>query len=158
MTQITYESESAVLSFDYSDVMDNLTKQIKEHNVAEDSSLLNWLEEHSANGPQDIKINLEDETEGAEYLNRIVWVIKDLLSNRKGNVFCKRCSGNILASGIKKDQTTPFDAHKGVDKKTIKKIKKEFGLKGRINLPAMGGTTFFCDKGHEIFATRDWII
>ena len=79
MAKIIYENEAAVLSFEYQDVMDSLRKQINEHNVEEDSLLLNWLEENSTDGKKDIKINDEDKYEGREYVSRIVYVIKNLL-------------------------------------------------------------------------------
>ena len=158
MAQIIYENEAAVLSFNYQDVIDSLTNQIAEHNVEDDSMLLKWLKENATNGEQDIKITGEDEHEEQEYLNRIVPVIKELLSNGKGNVFCKECNRDILVSEIKRQQTSPFDVHKGINRKAIKGLKKEFGLKGHVRFPGSGGTTFFCDKSHELFGTRDWMI
>ena len=158
MAQVIYENEAAVLCFDYHNVTESLTSQIAEHNVEDDSKLLTWLQENVTSGEQDIKINDEEGYEGREYVNRIVSVIKDLLSHEKGTVFCKECNRNILPSEIKKDQASPFDYYKGVDKKTIKHLKKELGLKGRVRLPGSGGTRFFCDKGHELFGTRDWMV
>ena len=158
MAQVTYENEAAVLTFQYQDVMNKLSQHIKEHSVEGDFGLLTWLQTQSKNGAKDITINEQDEYEGSEYVNRIVYVIKGLLSDAKGDVFCKQCNRDILASEITKQQTSPFDYYKGVDKRTIKRVKKEFGLKGRVRLPGSGGTTFFCGKGHELFGTKDWII
>ena len=158
MAQVTYENEVAVLKFQYQDVMDTLSQHIEEHSVESDWRLLTWLQTQSKSGSKDISINEQDEYEGSEYVKRIVYVIKGLLSDAKGDVFCKPCNRDILASEIKKQKISPFDYYKGVDKKTIKRVKKEFGLKGRVRLPGSGGTTFFCDKGHELFATRNWIV
>lgn len=158
MAQVTYENEAAVLTFQYQDVMDKLSQHIKEYSVKGDSSLLTWLQTQSKNGAKDIRINEQDEYEGSEYVNRIVYVVKGLLSDAKGNVLCKQCNRAIFASEIKRHQTSPFDLYKKIDKKRIKELKREFGIKGPVRLPGTGGTTFFCDKGHELFGTRDWII
>jgi len=38
-------------------------------------------------------------------------------------------------------------------------MKKALGINGRIRLPGgSGGTTFFCDKGYGLFATKDQTI
>lgn len=149
----------AALSFEYRDVIDSLKKNINEYNVEEDSMLLNWLVENSINGKKDVNLTDEDKYEGREYLSRIVYVIKDLLLDKKGNVYCKKCGLNISLSKIKKEQTSPLDYYKGIDKKTIKKVRNELGIKGRMRLPGGSeGTIFFCNKGHELFATRDWMI
>ena len=159
MSQIIYKNDTAILSFGYKDTLSSLTNQINEHNVEEDTLLLKWLEDNSTSGKQDINIYAEDDQEGEEYVSRIVYVIKDLLSDKKGNIHCKKCDRDIMSSEIKKEQSSPFDLYRGIDKKTIKGLKKELGIKGRVKLPGgTGGTTFFCDKGHELYATKGWII
>ena len=157
MPKITYKNENAVLSFEFGDMIEYLSHHIKEHNVEDDSMLLEWLEDRSGKGKLDITINTEDDQEKEDYPDRIVYTIRDLLLAEKGDVYCKWCDRHISVTDIKKDQTTPFDAHKGINRKTIKGLKKEFGLKGRVRLPGSGGTAFFCDKGHELFGTRDWM-
>ena len=158
MAQIIYQHDPAILSFDYEDVKDSLTDQIRENNVEDDLALLNWLQNNSQSGHHDLTIKAEDEFQLDEYVSRIVFVIRDLLLNGKGNVYCKRCERDIPATDITKDQISPLDAHKGIDKKTIKGIKKDLGIKGHLRIPGSGGTTFLCDRGHELFATRDWTI
>ena len=86
MTQIIYENESSLLSFDYKDVTDALTSQINEHHVEEDSLLLNWLNKKVINGKRDIKFNDEDRYEDLEYLDCIVFFINDMLSYEKAGV------------------------------------------------------------------------
>ncbi|MBW2341634.1 MAG: hypothetical protein JRF50_15050 [Deltaproteobacteria bacterium] len=157
MSQIIYENDAAILSFDYPYVTNFLTNQIAEHNLEDDSLLLKWLEKTSDDGNQDITITDEDQYEGIEYVGRMMYVIRDLLRDEKGDIYCKTCGRAIALSKLKIRQVTPFDYHKGVDKKAIKRLKKEFGLRGRVRLPGSGGTTFLCDKGHELFGTRDWI-
>lgn len=157
MSQIIYKNEYAIIRFQYPDVIEALSTSLKEHDLEDDSMLLKWLQDNSGNGQQNISINSERDLENDAYVGRIVYVIKDLLLKGEGSVHCKKCGRHIPGSKIKIDQTTPFDAHKGLDKKTVEKIKKEHGLKGRIRFPASGGTTFFCDRGHELFGTMDWI-
>ena len=157
MAQISYETEEAVLTFGYRDAVEVLSASVRDHHVEDDSTLLKWLEDNSKNGQRDVAIDSTDELEMDDCVTRIVYVIKDLLLKGKGVVFCKECDRHIPASEIRKDQTTPFDAHKGLDKKTIKRLKKELGIKGRPRLSGLGGTTFFCNKGHELFGTRDWV-
>lgn len=157
MSQIIYETKEVVLTLQYQDAVDVLSSNINEYQVEDDSMLLKWLEHNSSNRQQDIAINGEGIFEMEDYVGRIVYLIKDLLLKGKGDVYCKQCDRNIPASEIKKDQTTPFDSQKGLDKKTLSILRKELGLKGRIRFPASGGTTFFCDKGHELFGTTDWI-
>jgi len=159
MAQVTYENEVAVLKFQYQDVMDTLSQHIEEHSVESDWRLLTWLQTQSKSGSKDISINERDEYEGSEYVKRIVYVVKGLLSDAKGDVFCKQCNRAISASEVKRHQTSPFDLYKKIDKKRIKELKREFGIKGPVRLPGgSGGTTFYCDKGHQLFSTRDWFI
>ena len=156
MPQISYENEESILSFEHQDMLDELSQHIKEYGIEDDKSLLKWLQDKSINGREDIKIEIEDHS--PDYVNRIVYVIKGLLSDQKGKVYCKECGRTIPSSEIKKIQNSPFNHYKGIDKKTIKGLKKEFGLKGKVRLPGgIGGTTFLCDNDHELFSTRDWI-
>lgn len=157
MSQLIYETEEAVLTFQHQDVIDVLSSNIKEYQVEDDTMLLKWLQDKSGNGQRDIAINNEDVFEMGDYVSRIVYVIRGLLIQGKGSVYCKQCDKNIPASVIKKDRTGPFDARNGLDRKTRSVLKKELGLKGRIRFPASGGTSFYCDNGHELFGTMDWI-
>lgn len=156
MPQITYENEESVLSFEYQDTINELSRHIKEDGIEDDSRLLKWLQDKSINGREDIKI--ESENQWPDYVSRFVYVIKGLLSDQKGKIYCKACSTTIPQPEIKKVQNSPFEHYRGIDRKTIKGLKKEFGLKGKVRLPGgVGGTTFSCDNGHEMFSTRDWI-
>ena len=157
MPQIVYENEATTLSFRYQDVVERLNDQKNEQNLDEDSELLKWLQDNSTLGKKVIKINEEDDREVKEFLNRIVWVLKDLLLDKNGNVYCNKCGQDILSSKITKTQVSPFDVYEGIDKKTLKGLKKKLGARGHLRLPGSGGTTFYCDKGHELFSTRDWI-
>ena len=156
MPQISYENEESVLSFEHQDMIDVLFRDINESAIEDDTRLLNWLQDKSINGREDIKI--ESENHWPDYVERIVYIIKGLLSNQKGEVYCKGCARTIPSSEIKKVQNSPFEHNRGIDRKTIKALKEEFGLKGKARFPGgIGGTTFLCDSGHELFSTRDWI-
>ena len=159
MSKVSYKNEAAVLSFDYQDVVDTLAGQINEYNVEDDSLLLRWLEENSKYGERDLEIDSDDDRENDNHINRVVYVIRDLLLADKGDVYCKKCGRYISETEIKKDQTSPLDYYKDISKKTIKELKKERGIKGRVRLPGgSGGTTFYCGEGHELFSTKDWVI
>jgi len=124
MPQITYENEESVLSFEYQDTINKLSRHIKEYGIEDDSRLLKWLQDKSINGREDIKI--ENENHSSDYVNRIVYIIKGLLSDQKGKVYCKACGQTIPSSEIKKVRNSPFEHYKGIDRKTIKKLKKDF--------------------------------
>ena len=156
MPQIVYENEESVLSFEYQDAINELSRHIKEYEIEDDLRLLKWLQDKSINGHEDIKI--EGENQWPDYINRIVWVVKGLLSNQKGEIYCKACSRTIPQPEIKKVQNSPFEHYRGINRKTIKGLKKELGLKGKVRLPGrVGGTTFLCDNDHELLSIRDWI-
>ena len=156
MPQITYENEESVLSFEYLDMINELCPHIKEYEIEDDSRLLKWLQDKSSNGREDIKI--ESENHWPDYVERIFYTIRGLLSNQKGEIYCKACGRIVPPGEIKKIQNSPFDHSRRIDRKTIKALKKEFGLKGKVRLPGgIGRTTFLCDSGHELFSTRDWI-
>ena len=156
MPQITYENEESVLSFEYLDMINELCPHIKEYEIEDDSRLLKWLQDKASNGHEAIKI--DSENQWPDYVSRIVYIIKGLLSDQKGEIYCKGCARTIPPGEIKKIQNSPFEQNRGINRKTIKALKKEFGLKGKVRLPVgIGGTTFLCDNGHELFSTRDWI-
>jgi len=161
MSNIMYENEQVLLTFQYPDIIEVLSARVGQHCIEEDSMLLKWLRDNSMDGQQDVRVPGEDGIEKEGCIGRIVYVIRDLLLKGKGGVHCKECDRDIPASMIRKDRATLLDAHKGIDKKTVKDMADTLGIKkgarGPIRLPASGRTTFYCDNGHEIFGTLDWI-
>lgn len=143
--------------FDYREVIERLSKHIKDYDIEEDSLLFEWLQNQSDEGSKNIKIDSEFESEGDDFIHRIAYVIWDLLSDGNAKIFCKKCDSEIPASDIQRHQDSLFNSYKGIDKKEIKRLKAELGLKGRASLPRIGGTIFYCSKSHELFRTCDWI-
>jgi len=70
MPQIVYENEESVLSFEYQDAINELSRHIKEYEIEDDSRLFKWLQEKSINEHEDIKI--EGENQWPDYINRII--------------------------------------------------------------------------------------
>ncbi len=157
MANVVYENESAVLSFVYEDVAVDLSRRIKEYRVEEDSTLLAWLREASADGTQDIRISAEKEYAEMPDVARVAYVIKDLLSQGIGKVYCKACDRDMASSAVQNAQISVADPHAGIDSKNLKALKKSLGLKGPVRLPGRGTTSFCCSNGHELFATTNWI-
>jgi len=98
VAQVVYENEQTILCFEYRDVLDNLTSRIKENDVEEDTLLRWWLEMQSDHGEKSITINAYGNYKEARYLNRIVHVMGDLLTDGKGRVY-RKAIGNGSASG-----------------------------------------------------------
>jgi hypothetical protein len=157
MSDIVYENEAAVLTFTYQELVKALEWQIIENEVEDESKLLNWLKKNSGQGKKDIRLK-EDKIKRPEYLSRIIYLVSYLLSEKMGQVFCKECCLNIPPAQIKVEKTTPFDFQKGMDKKTLKEIQKELGLKPPLRMSGSGGTQFTCPQSHFLLSTIDWII
>lgn len=90
-------------------------------------------------------------------IDRLTYVIRDLLLAGKGTVWCKECGVEIQADQLTHRKSTPFDYDRGISSKEFKGAKKELGLKGKMNLPGSGGNTVYCDHGHELFGAMHWI-
>jgi hypothetical protein len=157
MAKITYSNERTILTFEYQDVIQALSQSIKEYKVPRDSELLAWIVSQSSNGNVDITIE-EDENLAREFGHRIIYVLKDLLLEKKGTVFCKSCRIASPAYHIRVHRRSIGDYFNGVDSKTIETIKEDYGLKGPINIGGSGGTRFYCDHDHEIFSVMEWIV
>ena len=153
MSQITYENESAVMQFDYSDVIKQLSLKIDEYQVDDDLRLLNWLKKQSKR-KEGIEIRKEH-----ELTNRFCYLICNLIDSKKGNIFCKICNKFYTPSQISKETTSPFD--RKISSRTIKKLKKfhkkEFGSRGPIHIPGTGGKNYKCPTGHILISVRTWI-
>jgi hypothetical protein len=157
MARITYENEGTILTFEYQDVVQALSQSIKEYKVPRDSDLLAWIVSQSNNGNVDVIIE-EYENLTREFGHRIIYVLKNLLLEKKGTVFCKSCRNSSPASHIRVHKQSIGDYFKGVDSKAIKTMKGDYGLTGPINIGGSGGTRFYCDHDHEIFSVMEWII
>jgi hypothetical protein len=153
MSDIVYENEAAILSFSYEEVVKALERHIIENEVEDDSKLLNWLKKCSGQGEKVIR--LKEDKKRPEYLNRIIYLLSDLLSDKMGKFFCKECRLNIPPAQIRVEKTTPFDFQKGMNKTTMKEIQKELGLKSPLRMSGSGGTQFTCPQSHLLLSTID---
>ena len=152
---ITYESSLSVLSFEAGDVLERLARSVQEFGVEEDVELLTWLKTETAENMTDFHI---DEDRGpAEMVGRLAFVISDLLLDGRGAVWCKACGSEVPAGELIHRRRTPVNAGIGVSQKDLKRLSKDLGIKGRMKLPGMGGTRFFCGQGHEVFGTVEWV-
>lgn len=138
MARITYEKEGAILTFEYQDVVQALSKSIKEIKVPRDSELLVWIVSQSNNGNVDVIIE-ENENLTREFGHRIIYVLKELLLEKKGTVFCKSCRNSSPASNIRMHRRFIGDYFKGMDSKTIETMKEDYCLTGPINIGGSGG-------------------
>ena len=157
MAKITYQNERAILAFECQDVIQELSRHIKEYRAPHDTGLLAWIVSQSNNGNVDVAIE-EDENLAREFGHRIVYVLRDLLLEGKGSVFCKSCLKASPASNIRVHMRSISNHFKGLDLKAIETMKEDYDLRGPINVGGSGGTRFYCDHDHEIFSVMEWII
>jgi len=143
MDKIIYKNDCGVFTFNYQEIIDCLTARIDKCNKKQEKDLLEWLKEQSAYGTKDININ-NDSFKPNECLYRLFPLIKELLLNHQGNIFCKSCGKTIPVSGLKVNSHTPASYYKSVTRDTIEVIRKEFSLKssGPFNMGGSGGTQF----------------
>jgi hypothetical protein len=155
MGTITYKNEAVAFTADYHDLIDQLNKNIREHNVEDDGILLKWLRDKTGNGKNDISI-----TESIAYPPRILFLICDLMENETGISICKQCKKQYPPDEIIKHLSTPFS--RNISPNSIRKLKqilkKEFGISVQINIPGSGGKSFLCPEGHILLSVRTWII
>jgi len=153
MPLIKYENEEAVIKFEYADVITQLKLKVAEYNVDDDAKLLQWLDKQSKR-KEIIEIG-----DNQELTSRFCYLICNLIDNRKGKVFCKACSRAYQPDQILKESTSPFDRR--ISSKNIKELKKfhkkEFGSKGPVHFPGIGGKIYKCPKGHILISVRTWI-
>ena len=154
MSIVIYEDEEAVMSFDYQDVMQVLENNIAQYNVDHDKKLLDMLQQNTASGTKDVTINDNDRED--DTTARLIYVICDLLSEGKGSVLCKACSKEFKPSELIITKDSPCRSSK-IDSSILKKLKKEFDIKGRIRLPGVGYSVVTCNQGHELLRIMDWI-
>lgn len=136
--------------------MDRLALPVKEHYVEDDNLILELIKRKSEHGGQEINLDGND-PEDALLMNRFAYLARDLLLCGKGTVFCRTCGKSIPVKELIVKRSSPLDAHKGIDRKQLKNLKKELGLKGKMRLPGTGWTVISCNEGHELFRTMDWI-
>ena len=153
MSQIIYENDDAVFTFKYEDIYEKLSEIIKKNNFQDIFMLFKWLQDNSDRGDQDIKINAHYLYREEEYLSRIIYIIKDLFTDHKGSIYCKKCKRTIPASKISKNQTVPFQA---INNQKIESLRQKSGFIKSVGFSDIGRTKFFCNHKHELFGLIDW--
>ena len=154
MSIVIYENEKTVVRFDYQDAMQMLESKITQNNVHDDKKLRNKLKQDTALGTKDATVNDNDRED--DTTARLIYIICDLLSQGKGSAFCKACSKEFKPSELSITKDSPFRLSK-IDSSILKKLKKEFGIKGRLRLPGVGYSVVTCNRGHELLRIMDWI-
>ena len=86
-------------------------------------------------------------------LNHIVYLIRDLFTDQKGIIYCKKCMHNIPASKIRKDQTPAIQV---VNNQIIEHLREKSGFHKSVEFSNIGRTKFLCNKKHELFGLIDW--
>jgi hypothetical protein len=134
--------------------MQMLESKITQNNVHDDKKLRNKLKQDTALGTKDATVNDNDRED--DTTARLKYIITDLLSQGKGSVFCKACSKEFKPSELSISKDSPFRLG-SIDSSVLKKLKKEFEIKGRLRLPRVGYTVVTCSRGHELLRSMDWI-
>jgi len=153
MSQLIYENDEAVFTFEYQDIYKKLSQTIKKTHFHDIFMLFKWLQDNSDRGEQDIKINAHNLYHHGEYLNHIVYLIRDMFADQKGIIYCKKFMHNIPASKIKKKQTPAIQA---VNNQMIERLREKSGFTISVGLSDIGRTKFLCNKKHELFGLIDW--
>jgi len=151
VAQVVYESPTAILSFDYHELMHQLVARIEEDRHGEDSKLRSWLQKASADGTRPVTISHKDRYEGAGYLGRIIHLISHLLSDGKGFVYCKQCNRNIPPSARRTEPPSPLETfrnHNGEEGVDVEEFTERIREPGN----GCGKSGFFCETGHELLS------
>jgi hypothetical protein len=139
MSTVTYETDTAIFTFDLSDV----TEAIKTANQTEQ---LTKLLHHLTSSPPDAITIPNGYTDFG-------YIALDLIEKGKGSVTCKTCNKTYRPSQLQPTiaghGTSPFNLkEKGGIKKILKKGQRLPGL--------FGGHGYRCPKGHELISAITW--
>lgn len=146
MNRIIFETESAIFSFDLTDVLTLLACYSCKHQIEEAADLLRTLESM----PGDLrKVPRQNGFFG--------YIALDLLDKGKGSAFCKICKKEYQAPELH-----PFPVGCG-DNPLAVNLERKGGffkrfLRGRNKRIGMsGGKGFKCPEAHELLALITWI-
>lgn len=137
--------------------MQHLKDQIDQREVDEDIELFAWLRKMSAEGTHDVRMDSENIDQIKEYRSRISFIIRNLLSAKKGGVFCIHCDRGVPLDEVKIDAQSPIQFNHKESKDFVNLLKKDLGLKGKVRSAGMSLTRIFCGKGHLLLSMVDWI-
>jgi len=142
MRKVYFETENAILRFDYDDVVEKLPYYESVIGTVEATALRDLLAspDHSINVPRE------------QY--RFAYFALDLIEEGKGAVYCKACRRYYEAKDLKRVAVGHGESPFSVNVRGRGLRGKLFGRKKK--LPAFGGTGYACSEGHELISVVTW--
>ena len=142
MRKVYFETENAILRFDYDDVVEKLPYYESAIGTAEATALRNLLAspDHSITVPRE------------QY--RFAYFALDLIEQGKGVVYCKASKRYHEAKDLKRVAVGHGDSPLSVNLKGRGVWERVFGKKERS--PLFGGKGYSCPESHELIAAVTW--
>ena len=142
MRKVYFETENAILRFDYDDVVEKLPYYKSVFGATEATALRDLLAspDHSITVPKE------------QY--RFAYFALDLIEQGKGVVYCKACKRYYEAKELKRVTVGHGESPFSVNLKGRGLWKRVFGKKER--LPVFGGRGYACPEGHELIGVVTW--
>ena len=142
MRKVYYETDNAILRFDYDDVVERLPYYESVICTTEATALRDLLAspDHSITVPKE------------QY--RFAYLALDLIEQGKGVVYCKACKRYYEAKKLKRVAVGHGESPFSVNVKGRGLWKRVFRKKQR--LPLFGGRGYRCPGGHELIGLVTW--
>jgi hypothetical protein len=146
--EINYENDTTILKFDYRQTMESLQRRIRQYQVPEDINLLQFIQQTSDN---DITIN-----EHHSLVNRFSYLVFDLVSAGQGTASCKVCCRQYKATDLTVQYTSSLS--RPIKRRKLKRfLKREFVMKGPVNIPGFSLKRLLCPENHVLLNVRSWM-
>ena len=142
MRIVYFETENAILRFDYDDIVEKLPYYESVNGTAEATALRNLL----ASLVQSITVPRE------QY--RFANFALDLIEQGKGVVYCKACKRYYEATNLKRVVGAHGESPLSVNPKGRGVWERVFRKKERS--PLFGGKGYSCPESHELIAAVTW--
>jgi hypothetical protein len=142
MRKVYFETENAILRFDYDDVVEKPPYYESAIGTVEATTLRNLL----SRSDQSITVPRQ------QY--RFAYFALDLIEQGKGVVYCKACKRYHEAKALKRVAVGHGESPFSVDLKGRGIWKRVFGRK--LKLPLYGGKGYQCSEGHELISVVTW--
>jgi hypothetical protein len=142
MRKVYFETDNAILRFDYDDVVEKLRYYESVIGTVEANALRDLLAscDHSITVPRE------------QY--RFAYFTLDLIDQGKGAVYCKACKRYYETKELKRVAVGHGESPFSVNVKGRGYLRKLFGTKKR--LPLFGGKGYQCPEGHELIGLVTW--
>ena len=143
MRIVYFETDNAILQFDYGDVIEKLPYYESVIGTAEATALRDLLAspDHSIMVPRE------------QY--RFPYFALNLIEQGKGAVYCKACKRYYETKELKRVAVGHGESPFSVNLKGRGVWKRVFGKKER--LPVFGGRGYACPEGHELISLVTWM-